>query len=132
MRPVHVRVESSTRGHVLVVMLAHRLIQELQHCWAGESLTVEEGIKQLSSLCVKEVMVNGAIRDQLVPEGQTQAKWLIELAKVEPLKNSATPEESCPLRRTSRNRDQTADKQHVATRIHAFQMRKIRYSLIQN
>ena len=35
LRPVQVRLETSTRGHALVVMLAHRLIQELQHCWAG-------------------------------------------------------------------------------------------------
>ncbi len=82
-RPVHVRLESSTRGHVLVVMLAHRLIQELQHCWAGENLTVEEGIKQLSSLCVTEVIVNGTLKDQVVPEGRAQVKRLLELAKVQ-------------------------------------------------
>jgi hypothetical protein len=86
MRPVHVRLESSTRGHVLVVMLAHRLIQELQHCWAGENLTVEEGIKELSSLCVTEVLVNGVIKDQVVPEGRPQVKRLMELAKVDPPK----------------------------------------------
>jgi transposase len=83
MRPVHVRLESSTRGHVLVVMLAHRLIQELQQCWAEENLTVEEGIKQLSSLCVTEVLVNGTIKDQLVPEARSQVKRLLELAKVQ-------------------------------------------------
>jgi transposase len=83
MRPIHVRLESSTRGHALVVMLAHRLIQELQQCWAGENLTVEEGIKQLSSLCVTEVIVNGTVKDQLVPEPRTQVKKLIELAKVQ-------------------------------------------------
>jgi transposase len=83
MRPVHVRLESSTRGHVLVVMLAHRLIQELQQCWAAENLTVEEGIDQLSSLCVTEVVVNGSVKDQLVPEGRAQVKRLLELAKVE-------------------------------------------------
>jgi transposase len=82
MRPVHVRLESSTRGHVLVVMLAHRLIQELQQCWATENLTVEEGIHELSSLCVTEVVVNDAVKDQLVPEGRTQVKRLLELAKV--------------------------------------------------
>jgi transposase len=82
-RPVHVRLESSTRGHVLVVMLAHRLIQELQHCWAGENLTVEEGIKQLSSLCVTEVIVNGTLKDQVIPEGRDQVKRLLELAKVQ-------------------------------------------------
>jgi transposase len=83
MRPVHVRLEANTRGHVFVVMLAHRLIQELQQCWAQENLTVEEGIKQLSSLCVTEVVVNGAVKDQLVPEGRKQVKRLLELAKVQ-------------------------------------------------
>jgi len=82
MRPVHVRLESSTRGHVLVVMLAHRLIQELQQCWAGENVTVEEGINQLSSLCVTEVIVNNAVKDHLLPEGRSQVKRLLELAKI--------------------------------------------------
>ena len=83
MRPVHVRLESSTRGHALVVMLAHRLIQDLQECWAGENLTVQEAINQLSSLCVTEVLVNGAVKDQLVPEARAQVKKLLDLAKVE-------------------------------------------------
>jgi hypothetical protein len=83
MRPVHVRLESSTRGHALVVMLAHRLIQPLQAYWAGENLTVQEGINQLSSLCVTEVLVNGAVKDQLVPEPRAEVKKLLELAKVE-------------------------------------------------
>jgi len=83
MRPVHVRLEASTRGHVLVVMLAHRLIQELQQCWAQENLTVEEGIHQLSSLCVTEVLVNGTVKDQLVPQGREQVKRLLELAQVQ-------------------------------------------------
>lgn len=83
LRPVHVRLAASTRGHVFVVMLAYRLIQELQACWAGEDLTVEEGLKQLSSLCVTEVLVGGVVRDQLVPEGRPQVKQLLELAQVE-------------------------------------------------
>jgi len=83
MRPVHVRLESSTRGHVLVVMLAHRLIQELQQCWAAENLTVEEAIDELSSLCVTEVVVNDTVKDQIVPEGRAQVKRLLELAKVQ-------------------------------------------------
>ena len=83
MRPVHVRLEASTRGHVLVVMLAHRLIQELQQCWAAENLTVEEGIHERSSLCVTEVVVNGTVKDQLVPEGRAQVKRLLELAQVQ-------------------------------------------------
>jgi hypothetical protein len=83
MRPIHVRLEASTRGHALVVMMAHRLIQELQQDWAGENLTVEEGLKQLSSLCVTEVLVNGAVKDQLLPEPRVQVKKLMALAQVE-------------------------------------------------
>jgi len=83
LRPVHVRLEASTRGHVFVVMLAHRLIQELQQAWAGENLTVQEGLNELSSLCVTEVMVNGTVRDQLVPEGRPQVKRLLELTQVQ-------------------------------------------------
>jgi len=83
LRPVHVRLEASTRGHVFVVMLAYRLIQELQYAWAGEDLTVEEGLKQLSSLCVTQVVVNGKVKDQLVPEGRPQVKKLMELAKTD-------------------------------------------------
>lgn len=83
MRPVHVRLEASTRGHVLVVMLAHRLIQELQQCWATENLTVQEALDELSSLCVTEVVVNGTVKDQLVPEGRAQVKRLLELAQVQ-------------------------------------------------
>jgi hypothetical protein len=81
MRPVHVRLEASTRGHALVVMLAHRLIQELQRGWAEENLTVEEGLKELSTLCVTEVVVKGVVKDQLLPEPRPQVKKLMELAK---------------------------------------------------
>ena len=83
MRPVHVRLETSTRGHAVVVMLAHRLIQELQTAWGAENLTVEEGINQLSSLCVTEVVVSGKVKDQLIPEGRPHVKKLLDLAKVE-------------------------------------------------
>jgi len=83
MRPIHVRLEVSTRGHAFVVMLAHRLIQELQQAWAGENLTVGEGLQELASLCVTEVVINGQVKAQLVPEGRPQVKRLLELAQVE-------------------------------------------------
>ena len=83
LRPVQVRLESSTRGHVLVVMLAHRLIQELQPCWAAENLTVQKALDELRSLCVTEVVVYDTVKDQLVPERRAQVKRLLELAKVQ-------------------------------------------------
>lgn len=56
-RPVFVRSEKSTRGHVLVVMLAYMIIRKLREAWALLDMTVEEGIKQLSTLCSMEIKV---------------------------------------------------------------------------
>jgi len=82
LRPVYVQLDESTRGHVLVVMLAYRLVQELERCWSQEDLTVAEGIKKLGALCVTEVVVNGKVTDQVVPEPRDQVKRLLDLAQV--------------------------------------------------
>ena len=42
-RPVHVRTEASTRGHVLVVMLAYMIVRLLQRGWANFDLTNRRG-----------------------------------------------------------------------------------------
>ena len=42
-RPIYVRTESNTRGHVLVVMLAYLLVRELREAWAALDLTAAEG-----------------------------------------------------------------------------------------
>lgn len=54
MRPVHVRTEESTRGHALVVMLAYRIIRELQKAWEPFNMTVEEGLLALTHYCAVE------------------------------------------------------------------------------
>lgn len=56
-RPVYVRKEKSTCGHVLVVMLAYLVTRVLSCAWSGFDLTVKEGIKQLSTLCTMEMKV---------------------------------------------------------------------------
>jgi len=58
-RPVFVQTERNTRGHVLVVMLAYMIVRALQNKWKELELTVEEGIKQLTTLCSMTVEVNG-------------------------------------------------------------------------
>jgi hypothetical protein len=82
-RPVHVHLETSTLGHVLVVMLAHRLVKELERCWSGEDLTVAEGVRLLDTLCVTEILVGDRVQDQVVPEPQPLAQKLIELANIQ-------------------------------------------------
>src|SRR6266851_3406081 len=49
-RPIFVRKEHRTKGHVLVVMLAYILVQELQKLWEEMHITVEEGLLELSML----------------------------------------------------------------------------------
>ena len=55
---IYVRSKASTKGHVLVVMLAYKIVRELARCWRGFNLTVEEGIHQLTTLCAQTVTVN--------------------------------------------------------------------------
>ncbi len=62
LRPIHVRLATRTRGHVFVVMLAYRIIQDLAIRWQLLDITVEEGTKELCTLCVEEVSFNGAAR----------------------------------------------------------------------
>ena len=44
-RPVYVRKEESTRGHVFVVMIAYMIIRRLRKAWESFDLTVEDGVK---------------------------------------------------------------------------------------
>jgi transposase len=48
-RPIFVRKETRTRGHLLITMLSYRLEQFLRKCWKDIDLTVEEGIKKLTN-----------------------------------------------------------------------------------
>ncbi len=57
MRPVYVQTEKSTRGHVLVVMLAYMIVRILRKAWQKFDLTVEEALNQLTTLCSMEMKV---------------------------------------------------------------------------
>jgi len=82
MRPIHVRLESSTRGHAFVVMLAYRIARELARRWASLDLTVQEGLDQLAMLCATELRIDGVPRCNNVPEPRENARRLVELAGV--------------------------------------------------
>jgi hypothetical protein len=77
MRPIHVRCEASTRGHALVVMLAYILVRELAHRWIDLDLTVDEGLDQLATLCVTEIISDGKSRCGSVPEPRPDVAELI-------------------------------------------------------
>ena len=80
-RPVFVRKAKRTRGHVLIVMLAYLMIQELQTLWAEADITVEEGILELSALTTLEIQI-GQTCYQQIPKPRELGRKLLRLAKV--------------------------------------------------
>ena len=81
-RPIYVRLASRTRGHVLVVMLAYRIVQELAQRWHSLDLTVEEGLQELSSLCSNKVLIKGEERCQQIPAPREAIAEMLKLAGV--------------------------------------------------
>jgi transposase len=77
-RPVFVRSEKSTRGHVLVVMLAYLIIRKLREAWAAFDRTVEEGLKQLSTLCSMEIKVKDHGSCLKIPRPREKSRELLK------------------------------------------------------
>ena len=83
LRPVHVRLKTSTHGHVLVVMLTYMIIKYLDQKWTALYLTVEEGLRSLNTLTVQEVTVKGHKSFQQIPEPREQNKKMLEALGME-------------------------------------------------
>lgn len=82
LRPIHVRLATRTRGHVLVVMLAYRIVKELAERWRHLNVTVQEGLNELASLCTVEVEEKGGVGYNEMPEPRQSIKKLLEAAGV--------------------------------------------------
>jgi transposase len=90
LRPVYVRSETNTYGHVLVVMLAYMIVRYLCQKWASLYLTVEEGLRSLNTLMMQEITVKGQLPFQQIPEPRQQNKKMLaalelELPKILPI-----------------------------------------------
>ena len=81
-RPVFVCLESRTRGHLLAVMLAYLLVQELARCWRDLDLTVEEGLEELKSLRTTQVVVKGRPVLHNIPRPRASVQRLLDAAQV--------------------------------------------------
>ncbi len=81
-RPVHVRLAKRTQGHAFVVMLAYRIVQELANRWSKIDLTVDEAIKELSTLCAIEMKVKGKSLCNKIPEPRESISKLLKAANV--------------------------------------------------
>lgn len=91
MRAIYVRKANRTRAHVFVIMLSYLLVQRLQSCWHDVELTVEEGIKELVSICSMQMNISNHIC-QIIPEPRDMGKLLLKklnitLPEVIPCKN---------------------------------------------
>ena len=82
MRPINVRLESRTRGHAFVVMMAYWIVKELSSLWAGLDVTVEEGLKELDALCSTEVSIVDGGSFHRIPEPRELSQQLLEAANI--------------------------------------------------
>lgn len=81
-RPVFVRKEANTRGHVLVVMLAYLIVRELKRAWRNLDLTVEEGLEELNRLCAMELSINGGGSCLRLPDPSPKTKKLLDALQI--------------------------------------------------
>ena len=77
-RPVYVQTEKSTRGHVLVVMLAYMIVRLLRGAWQEFDLKVEEGLNQLSTLCSMEMKVKNQASCLKIPRPREKSRQLLK------------------------------------------------------
>ena len=79
--PTFVRKESSTQGHVFVIMLAYLLERELSRLWQHLDITTAEGIDELGSLRSVEFTI-GNVACQKIPRPAGLSEKLLQAANV--------------------------------------------------
>jgi transposase len=82
LRPLHVRLSSSARGHVFVVMLAYIIIQELNKLWNDIDITVEEGIRHLTTLTEQRILFPNGLKISNIPSPSEQNEELLKAAGI--------------------------------------------------
>ncbi|MCP4367132.1 MAG: IS1634 family transposase [Deltaproteobacteria bacterium] len=80
-RPIFVRKDHRTRGHVFVVMLAYLLENEIYKYWHGIEVTISEGLDELGSLRATEIEIEN-VKCQKVPRPDGLSKRLLDAAGV--------------------------------------------------
>jgi transposase len=77
-RPVYVRKEETTRGHVLVVMMAYMIVKQLRSAWNGLDVTPEEGVKRLTSLTCTKMEIKNMASCWKIPRPRKELKELLD------------------------------------------------------
>jgi len=83
-RPWFVCTEDNTQAHALTSMLALKLRRHLERAWWPLEVTVEEGLRQLETLCVIELVhpESGEVVARQVPEPSAPQKQLLDALKL--------------------------------------------------
>lgn len=81
-RPVYLRKEHRTKGHLIVCMLAYKIEKYLRECWKELDITVEEGIEKLKSVTGLKTQLSPAKQVIWIPEPDELSRQLLDKAKV--------------------------------------------------
>jgi len=81
-RPIYVRTEESTRGHILVSMLAHMIVRELRSAWVKFDKTVHEALSELSFLCRNYILFPNGKKVSCIPEANESMAALLHAAQI--------------------------------------------------
>jgi len=81
LRPIYVRTEKSTRGHVFVVMLAYLLRRELERAWDKIDVTMEEGLSCLATLSSVEMCHADGVTVERIPAPKGLCAKLLDALK---------------------------------------------------
>jgi transposase len=75
-RPIYLRKEERTRGHLLVCMLAYMVERHLRHIWSDLDITVQEGLNALGKIASIKVTINQTDVIRVLEPDETSKKLL--------------------------------------------------------
>lgn len=81
-RPIHVRTPQSTKGHLVVTLLAYMIVRELRKAWHDQQLTVQEGVKLLSLICHNKVQCSDGVAIEIIATPTLEAEKLLNALKI--------------------------------------------------
>lgn len=83
LRPHYVRKAKRTEGHVFIVMLAYKVVRYLAQCWKDIDVSVEEGIRELDSICLNTIMNAGKGSFKVIPKPRLLGRRLLEALDIQ-------------------------------------------------
>lgn len=77
-RPIFVRSEESTRGHLVVLLLSHIILRELRKAWSHLDKTAEEALQELSLLCQNTIQFSDGKKIHNIPTPTSEMAALLK------------------------------------------------------